>query len=183
MSSEWSQTMNESIPIRTATQEDVPRLAEILAAMLREHHEADPQTYEFFLPRPPVADPARYLAGELQKPECLILVTEDERGSVAGLAKLRIATGKNDGLTLTDVTVRLGYLAVHPSCRGRGHGTALLKHVEDVAIKANASQVRLDVWLFNERARKFYERAGFQTLSVEMAIRPRPSSGLLASTR
>jgi ribosomal protein S18 acetylase RimI-like enzyme len=169
--------MNQSIPIRTATQEDVQRLAEILMALLREHHEADPQTYDFFLPHPELVDPARCLAGELRKPECLIFVTEDESGAVAGLAKLRIATGKDDGLTLTDATVRLGYLAVHPQSRGKGHGTALLKAVEDAAIKANASQVRLDVWTFNERARKFYERAGFQTLSVEMAIRPRHSIG------
>ncbi len=58
-------------------------------------------------------------------------------------------------------------IAVSPSMRGRGIGSALLENVVDVARTLGKSRVRLDVIDSNPRARTLYERQGFVAGKVQ----------------
>lgn len=51
-------------------------------------------------------------------------------------------------------------LFLDPSCQGKGHGKAMLDHA--LALKG---PLKVEVFLANERARTFYERYGFATLT------------------
>jgi ribosomal protein S18 acetylase RimI-like enzyme len=50
--------------------------------------------------------------------------------------------------------------------RGRGVGTALLRHVEDHAVEVGGDALRVDVLLQNAEGRRFYEKAGYEASSV-----------------
>jgi GNAT superfamily N-acetyltransferase len=62
-----------------------------------------------------------------------------------------------------DLTSWLGGLFVEPAFRGRGHATALVRHVEDFA-RAAAVPV---LWLYTLHAEGLYLRLGWQRAGVE----------------
>lgn len=53
-------------------------------------------------------------------------------------------------------------MGVRPSRQGQGIGRALLAAAEQFARERGLAEIRLSVWTFNEAARRFYERAGYQ---------------------
>ncbi|RWS99112.1 GNAT family N-acetyltransferase, partial [Aeromonas caviae] len=53
--------------------------------------------------------------------------------------------------------------------RSRGIGRALIAHGDQWGKARGASQLRLEVMAFNERARALYERLGFKAQSQTMA--------------
>jgi ribosomal protein S18 acetylase RimI-like enzyme len=54
------------------------------------------------------------------------------------------------------------YLAVHPSCQGRGLGTQLLSASEEIARQHGCAEIHLSVYLDNTKAIGLYERIGWQ---------------------
>lgn len=57
-------------------------------------------------------------------------------------------------------------LAVRPAYRGRGAGTALLRHVLAEAARLGALRATLEVRRSNDPARRLYERLGFRVAGV-----------------
>ena len=57
--------------------------------------------------------------------------------------------------------IHINNLAMRPEYRGRGHGSALLRHVLDEARRLGASRATLEVRAGNLGARRLYERFGF----------------------
>ena len=62
----------------------------------------------------------------------------------------------------------LGNLAVRSRYRGKGAGSIMLDHVEEVAKKAGYAKVALRVAIENQAARKLYERMGYKTVSIHL---------------
>lgn len=56
----------------------------------------------------------------------------------------------------------LSLLAVRPERQGVGIGSGLLRWLEEAALTAGIGVVRLELRVRNARARRFYERHGFQ---------------------
>ena len=83
---------------------------------------------------------------------------------VARLPGLLRAGATLEGLEPQDFY--LSHIAVLPAHRGHGEGGALLRASEDRARRLDACRVVLDVEISNERARAFYERAGYRQLSA-----------------
>lgn len=52
---------------------------------------------------------------------------------------------------------------VDAAFRRQGIGTALIDFCRSEAVRKGFGRLELDVWAFNEAARKFYEAIGFQT--------------------
>lgn len=61
-------------------------------------------------------------------------------------------------------------LGVYPQHQGKGIGTLLLAHAEDLARKRNLTQLCLDVAETNSGARKLYERTGLKQISTSPKI-------------
>jgi GNAT superfamily N-acetyltransferase len=91
------------------------------------------------------------------------LVAEDTGGQVVGWA---CHGPYRDGEVITD-DAELYAIYVHPEHLGQGAGQALL--AESVARCAAAGHSRLLLWVLKEngRARRFYERAGFEVDGAE----------------
>ena len=62
----------------------------------------------------------------------------------------------------------LGNLAVGSRYRGKGAGSIMLDHVEEVARDAGYTKVALRVAIENQAARKLYERMGYKTESIHL---------------
>lgn len=63
-------------------------------------------------------------------------------------------------------------LTVAPAHQGQGHGQALLAHLADAARGLRATQILLEVRESNARARRLYERWGFESIGLRKGYYP-----------
>lgn len=155
----------EALVVRDATREDLPRLGELAAALVRYHHELDPRR---FFQAPGVAEGyRRWFGQELQNADAVILVaTEGAAGAVAGYLYGRVEA--RDWNLLLDRHAALHDILVDPAARRRGVGEALL---EDFAARMRARDVPrivLHTAVQNERAQALFRKVGFRPTMIEM---------------
>jgi ribosomal-protein-alanine N-acetyltransferase len=62
--------------------------------------------------------------------------------------------------------VQVNNIAVHPEFRGKGIGTALMKHVMEKVRRAGVTFVNLEVRTSNTSAQSLYTKLGFEVLGV-----------------
>jgi ribosomal protein S18 acetylase RimI-like enzyme len=67
-------------------------------------------------------------------------------------------------------TSYLSSFAVRPAWQGQGLGSALLRHLEAASRDAGKSRIALHVTDTNEKARRLYERHGFQAVRLEPSL-------------
>jgi [ribosomal protein S18]-alanine N-acetyltransferase len=65
-------------------------------------------------------------------------------------------------------------LTVAPAHQGQGHARALLAHLAEAARARKAVQIWLEVRESNERARRLYERWGFESIGQRKGYYPAP---------
>ena len=63
--------------------------------------------------------------------------------------------------------LRVVNLAIDEACRGRGHGTAVLERVDELARERGCDHLKVSCEWQNEGARRFYREAGFQPKQVD----------------
>ncbi len=88
---------------------------------------------------------------------CLVHVAENEKGDILGFTMLRL----RPELLSHEPSSHLETIAVAEGAEGRGIGQALLNTAEDAAKEHGALTITLHVFSTNDRARRFYERAGY----------------------
>jgi GNAT superfamily N-acetyltransferase len=91
------------------------------------------------------------------------LVVEDESGTVVGIAAVGPDRGSGDAAGNGEMATvgELWMINVLPSAWGRGFGRTLLAAATDELRAAGHTEAVLWVLDTNERARRFYERAGW----------------------
>jgi len=90
------------------------------------------------------------------------LTAEDEQGNIIGHIMIRIPNSAQPQ------NVRLGFIIVDDSLRGKGYGKQLILQTIDYAKKnLNASNISLGVFLNNPSALHCYESVGFKTIGKE----------------
>ncbi|MBI2993740.1 MAG: GNAT family N-acetyltransferase [Gammaproteobacteria bacterium] len=96
---------------------------------------------------------------QLRNRDAVVLKAVDESRDdpvIAGFAIMRFGWDET----------HLDLLAVQPRYRRRGIGTALLRWLEESALTAGVSIVRLEVRESNGPAIRFYERMGYQSVRL-----------------
>ncbi|MGK5692035.1 N-acetyltransferase family protein [Streptomyces sp. URMC 128] len=156
-------TRTGKLRIRQMTLADCDRVAEIrIRGWQSAYRGLMPQSY---LDGLSVAEDAARSRGRLAQADGSVvnLVAEDSGGEVVGWA---CHGPYRDGELLTS-DAELYAIYVHPDQVGHGAGQALLE--ESVARCAAAGHGRLLLWVLKEngRARRFYERAGFEADGAE----------------
>ena len=151
--------------VRTARSSDLPRVSELAAALVRQHHALDAE--RFMLIEPIEEGYRRFLGGELRRKGAIILVAEaEEDGGVLGYAYATLEPRNwND---LLDAAGKLNDLFVDPASRRRGVGRALCHAVlAELAARGAPRVVLMSAWR-NPDAHAFFESVGFRRTMVEM---------------
>jgi diamine N-acetyltransferase len=148
--------------IRAAKESDIPSIAVLLQQVQDAHVEACPHHYI------PVSKEAAesFLRDQLnEKREFVVAVNGN---AVLGYAILEFK-GSIKHLFLKER--QFGYLhqiCVDAKVRGQGIGKALLKYVREVSAANGIEDIELDVWVFNDSARKLFEKSGFEVCATKM---------------
>jgi dTDP-4-amino-4,6-dideoxy-D-galactose acyltransferase len=145
------------LPLREATEADLPTLEEIAATSHR-----DSRFYaDARFPRPRVDELYRvWLRNALRGGDRV--VTFDHEGRAAGYVTCAISA-RGSGAS----TGRIGLVAVAKEARGRGVGSALLAAVMSDLARAGAATVQVVTQGRNVAAQRAYQRRGFRTERVE----------------
>lgn len=157
-----------AVTVREATRED----GEAMLALL-------PRLAAFDLP--PTRNPEhlwmhdaelleRWLAGEGEG--CRVHVAEDDDGHIVGMAMVSL----RPELLSREPSAHLEAIAVASGNEGRGIGAALLAIAERDAQARGAETMSLHVFAVNERARRLYEKAGYEG-ELMRYIKPLAESG------
>ena len=92
-----------------------------------------------------------------KRDDCLVHVAKNEAGKVLGVAMVTM----RPELLSHAPSAHLEALVVAENAEGQGVGSALLASVEEEAQQRGALSMSLTVFARNQRARKVYERAGY----------------------
>jgi ribosomal protein S18 acetylase RimI-like enzyme len=151
------------VEIRPARRADLPALARLGAALVRQHHAMDPR--RFFLEEPLEEGYAWWLEKELRNPRAVILAAAG-RGGILGYAYGRIEP--RDWNVLRDRSGVGVDLFVEPEARGRGLGRRL---VEALCLRLEvmgAPRVVIQAAWPNRGARRLFAALGFRPTMAEM---------------
>ena len=153
------------ITIRPAAKADEAALGRYGAALMRQHHAADPR--RFLLTKQPEIGYGRFLVSQLGDPDVLVLVAENETG-IVGYAYADI-----EPLSWRDLRGPCGIVEdvfVDESARQQGAGRALMEAAVAWIRSRGRSQVVLSTMSGNEAAQRLFERLGFRRTMIEMTL-------------
>lgn len=157
--------MPASLTIRPATNADQAALGRYGAALMRQHHAADPR--RFLLTEHPEAGYGRYLVSLIDDPESLVMVAEED-GRVVGYVYAH-----HEGTSWRDLRGPCAYLDdvfVDDPTRRRGIGRRLLQAAIDWARQKDMPQMVLYSHTQNETAQRLFDSMGFRRTMVEMTL-------------
>jgi ribosomal protein S18 acetylase RimI-like enzyme len=89
--------------------------------------------------------------------DCIVHVAVDADNEVAGLSIVRLRPELLSGAP----SAHLEALALDKRAEGKGIAQALLQRAEEASLARGAKSMTLHVFAVNRRARKLYERAGY----------------------
>ncbi len=150
-----------------AEEKYIPGMIELLKQVGQVHHLGRPDLFR--------AGAQKYNEEDLQKllwdESRPIFIAEDD-GKVLGYGFCILKITKNDPVLADHTTLYIDDLCVDESCRGRHIGKAVYAHIVDYAKALGYDSVTLNVWSFNENAKRFYESLGMkpQKIGMEMLL-------------
>ncbi|MBE7531152.1 MAG: GNAT family N-acetyltransferase [Chloroflexi bacterium] len=151
------------IMIREATLADEDGLDLLYTEIDRLHHEALPQV---FRGHEEAARPSTFLAAHLADDTMRVFVA-DVNGRLVGLILLKIRSEEHP-IKYSQHYLHISTLIVAAEFQGQGVAQRLMDTAVTFARERGVSQLRLNVYNFNQRAIAFYEKEGFTTLSRHM---------------
>jgi ribosomal protein S18 acetylase RimI-like enzyme len=169
--------------IRTARPTDLPRVSQLAAELVRQHHALD--AARFMLVESIAEGYQRFFTTELRRPGALILVAEeavadappDSDGPETEILGYAYATLEprnwND---LLDEAGKLNDLFVAAGARRRGVGGALARAVLTELEARGAPRVVLMTAWKNPDAHVFFESLGFRRTMLEMTVEVSPAA-------
>ena len=158
------------VQIRPATASDRAALGRYGAALMRQHHAADPR--RFLLTPRPEEGYGRFLVSELEDPDCIVRVAE-RLGEVVGYVFASI-----EPTSWRDLRGPGGFIHdvyVDERARRTGTGEALLRAAIAWIHSRGMTQVVLATKSGNESARRLFAKIGFRETMREMTLDGDPS--------
>ncbi len=149
--------------IRRAQIKDIEQINELLNDVLNIHHQGRSDLFK--------SDTKKYTDEQL-----IEIINDDDRpvfvleedGLILGYAFCIFQQHLNDNI-LTDVrTLYIDDLVVRKQYRGRHLGKQLYEYVKKFSRESGCHNLTLNVWAFNENARKFYESLGMKPQKIFM---------------
>ena len=149
--------------IRRAVPSDAEQILLLLEQVEAIHQKGRPDLFR--------VDGTKYTIPELHE-----IMADDERpifvadigGRVVGYIFGIISETKNSTMLVDMKTIHLDDVCIDERCRGMGIGGLLMEYVTGWAKSVGCTRMDLDVWEFNDGARRFYEKYGFITQKRRM---------------
>lgn len=113
-----------------------------------------------FKPPGPGTFPTAEALALLAKPENLVFLAHVDQNP-AGYAYAEVMRRPETSLIYAYEMINVHHISVGSKYRRRGVGSALLRAVRASALDLGITLLALDVWSFNEDARAFFRRHGF----------------------
>ena len=154
-----------SIRVRIATGSDPEALGRYGAALVRQHHDADPR--RFLHVEHPEAGYGRFLVSQLEDPESLVLVAE-HAGDVVGY--VFAAVESTNWMELRGPSGIVHDIYVDESARRLGAGRALLRAAIAWVRSKGRTQIVLLTKTRNEDAQRLFASLGFRPTMIEMTL-------------
>jgi ribosomal protein S18 acetylase RimI-like enzyme len=160
------------ITVRQAGPDDVASIARLFRGVQSLHVAQHPDEF-----KPPAADDAEraWLAEVVGGPTARTWLAETA-GIAAGYLLAQEVRREESVIRPPLRFLLIEHIGVAPEHQKRGIGTALMRAVFEEAAALGIGRVKLDVWRFNEEARRFFARRGFATLHERMEAKL-PSDG------
>jgi GNAT superfamily N-acetyltransferase len=105
----------------------------------------------------------------LAEPEARAFIAE-VRGEPAGYCYVTVQRRPENAFTNASATVYIDQIAVLSAYQKHGVGAALLARAKALAEELAADRLALDVWEFNDTARRFFAGQGFSVYNERMQI-------------
>jgi len=156
--------------VRPASKSDLLALGRFGAALMRQHHAADPR--RFVLTDRPEEGYGRFLVSQLGKPDSLVLVAE-RANEIVGYVFAGI-----EPTSWRDLRGPCGFIHdvyVQESARSQGTGQSLLRAAIAWAHSRGMAQVVLYSKSGNDAAQRLFAKLGFRETMVEMTLDGEPS--------
>ena len=153
------------ITIRHAVAADQTALGRYGAALMRQHHAADPR--RFILTERPEAGYGRFLASQIGDPDTLVLVAE-RSGEVVGYVFASI-----EPVSWRDLRGPCGFVHdvyVDEQARREGTGRELVRAAIEWIHARGMSQVVLWSKTRNDGAQRLFASVGFRPTMIEMTL-------------
>jgi ribosomal protein S18 acetylase RimI-like enzyme len=151
--------------VRPATASDQEALGRYGAALMRQHHAADPR--RFIDVEHPEAGYGRFLVSQIQNPESLVIVAEDD-GRVIGYVYADV-----EGTSWMELRGPSGVIHdiyVDETTRHRGAGRALMRTAIEWIWSRGRTQIVLLTKTKNEHAQHLFAAVGFRPTMIEMTL-------------
>ena len=150
------------ITVCFATPDDAETIARQTSSIQQLHQDALPLIF-----KPPSAElfSPRKLAALIQDPNCIVAVAEMGDEIVGHIYGAVVNRAENE-FNQAHAYVYIYQISVDENARGKGAGTALISFMRDQARKLGLTDMRVDHWAFNARARGFFEACGFSPLKI-----------------
>jgi ribosomal protein S18 acetylase RimI-like enzyme len=156
--------------IRRARRDDYAQACGLCSVLDALHRERLPWMFKAPLEQP---RSEAYFAELLDRDDSAVFVAD--AGQVVGVAFGLLRATPDFPVFQPQRLGILDGLVVDPSWRRRAIGKRLTRAVEEWAIESGASWIELNVYEFNDAARRFYESLGYVPLSTKLRKAGSPS--------
>lgn len=153
------------ITLRPATTTDQEPLGRYGAALMRQHHAADPR--RFIQVEHPEAGYGRFLVSQVSNPDSLVMVAEND-GQVVGY--IFAGLEPTDWMELRGPCGVVQDIYVDEAARHLGAGRALLKAAIEWIRSRGRTQVVLLTKTQNQHAQHLFAALGFRPTMIEMTL-------------
>ncbi len=166
--------------IRAATILDVDALVSLNAHVHSIHVEALPL---LFRNQPPVDEVAVAFRKMIEDPTAFWLLAEET--TACGYLYAQFHERPENWFRAAFQVCNISHISVHPDARRKGVARQLVAAVVAEAERRDFTRIELDVWSFNQDARKVFRRLGFQVFNERMEFKSRRRLGsfIMISTK
>lgn len=149
--------------IRRAVPDDSEQILALLEQVEAIHQKGRPDLFREHGTKYTIPELHKIMADD-ERPIFVAVIDDRVVGYIFGI----ITETRNSTMLFDMKTIHLDDVCIDESCRGMGIGGALMECVTEWARSIGCTRMDLDVWEFNDGARRFYEKYGFITQKRRM---------------
>jgi len=158
--------MNENVKIRRAETKDINEITKILSQIAELHYHGRPDIFK--------SGTKKYSEDEfeniLNDPNRPVFVAVNDNDTVLGYCFCMVVQYARHAVFNDYSSLYIDDFCVDESYRGQAIGKKIFAEVKEYAKQIGVYNIDLNVWEFNESARKFYESCGFKTQRRRMEM-------------